>query len=109
MRVNLYAGWRTQKGFNLHFDGHDTMILQVHGRKYWKVYRPTRLHPFADDIKMAYVLRTLRVEGVLENGGMLYLPRGWCVRPAADEPSLHLTQARASHRRADARLVSPPN
>jgi Cupin superfamily protein len=35
--INLYAGWGTQKGFDLHWDTQDTMILQVSGRKHWKV------------------------------------------------------------------------
>jgi ribosomal protein L16 Arg81 hydroxylase len=91
--VNLYAGWRTQNGFDLHFDGHDTMILQVHGRKHWKVYRPTRLHPFKDDVEAVERPAGAPVwEGVLEDGGVLYMPRGWWhVACPLDEPSLHLT------------------
>jgi ribosomal protein L16 Arg81 hydroxylase len=92
-RVNLYAGWRTQSGLDLHFDGHDTMILQVHGRKRWTIYRPTHVHPFKDDIAAAERPSEVPVwEGVLEDGGMLYMPRGWWhVAGPLDEPSLHLT------------------
>lgn len=91
--VNLYAGWRAQKGLALHFDGHDTMILQVHGRKHWKVYRPTRPHPFKNDIVEAERPTNDPVwDGVLEDGGVLYMPRGWWhVACPLDEPSLHLT------------------
>jgi ribosomal protein L16 Arg81 hydroxylase len=91
--VNLYAGWRTQNGLALHFDGHDTMILQVHGRKHWKIYRPTRLHPFKNDIEAAACPAGIPVwDGVLEDGGTLYIPRGWWhVACPLDEPSLHLT------------------
>jgi ribosomal protein L16 Arg81 hydroxylase len=92
-RVNLYAGFRTQNGLDLHFDGHDTMILQVHGRKHWKVYGPTRLHPFKNDIEATERPSDPPVwNGVLEDGGALYLPRGWWhVACPLDEPSLHLT------------------
>jgi ribosomal protein L16 Arg81 hydroxylase len=91
--VNLYAGWRRDNGFSLHFDGHDTMILQVHGRKHWKVYGPTRVHPFKNDIHSVETPKEPPVwEGVLEEGGVLYMPRGWWhVACPLDEPSLHLT------------------
>jgi ribosomal protein L16 Arg81 hydroxylase len=91
--VNLYAGWRTQKGFDLHWDPQDTMILQVSGRKHWKVYSPTRLHPFKKDRKsIPMPTGEPAWDGVLENGDMIYLPRGWWhVAFPLDEPSLHLT------------------
>jgi ribosomal protein L16 Arg81 hydroxylase len=95
VQANLYAGWRTQHGFDLHFDDHDTMILQVHGRKHWKVYRPTRLHPLkkGKDLEPAPTpTRNPVWDGILENGGLLYMPRGWWhVACPLDEPSLHLT------------------
>jgi ribosomal protein L16 Arg81 hydroxylase len=95
VQANLYAGWRTQHGFDLHFDDHDTMILQVHGRKHWKVYSPTRLHPLkkGKDVELAPTPARHPVwDGILENGGLLYMPRGWWhVACPLDEPSLHLT------------------
>jgi ribosomal protein L16 Arg81 hydroxylase len=94
-KVNLYAGWRTQHGFDLHYDDHDTLILQVHGRKHWKVYEPTRLHPLnkEQDIETAHPPGGAPSwDGVLEDGGMLYMPRGWWhVACPLDEASLHLT------------------
>ena len=91
--VNLYASWRTQAGFGLHWDAQDTMILQVSGRKHWKVYRPTRLHPLTDDIeKPPQPTEAPDWDGILEDGDMIYLPRGWWhVAVPLDEPSLHLT------------------
>jgi ribosomal protein L16 Arg81 hydroxylase len=94
-QMNLYAGWRAQHGFDLHYDDHDTVILQVHGCKHWKVYEPTRMHPLAKDkdIESAPEPTTAPVwDGILEDGGMLYMPRGWWhVACPLDEPSLHLT------------------
>src|SRR5678815_2778342 len=76
--VNLYAGWRAQKGFDLHWDGQDTLILQVSGRKQWRVYRPTREHPLEHDPETAPAPTGAPIwEGVLEDGDALYLPRGW--------------------------------
>jgi ribosomal protein L16 Arg81 hydroxylase len=91
--VNLYAGWRTQPGFGLHWDPQDTMILQVAGRKAWKVFGPTRLHPRRDDVEIPSRPTQAPVwEGFLQQGEVLYLPRGWWhSAQAVDEPSLHLT------------------
>lgn len=91
--VNLYAGWRALKGFDLHWDGQDTLILQVSGRKQWKVYRPTREHPLEHDAETAPAPAAPPVwDGVLEDGDALYLPRGWWhVATPLNEPSLHLT------------------
>jgi len=90
---NLYASWRTQKGFDLHWDDQDTFILQVSGRKHWKVYPPTRLHPLTDDAEVAPAPTGEPAwEGILEDGDAIYLPRGWWhVAFPLDEPSLHLT------------------
>lgn len=94
--VNLYAGWRTQWGFDLHWDPQETVVLQVSGRKHWKVYRPTRLHPFypsTEDSEAAPPPTEAPLwEGTLLDGEMIYLPRGWWhVAVPLDEPSLHLT------------------
>lgn len=91
--VNMYAGWKRENGFDLHWDEHDTMILQVSGRKQWTVYRPTRLHPIAGERTKAEKPTEEPVwDGVLEDGDVLYMPRGWWhVAVPMDEPSLHLT------------------
>src|SRR5262249_51387354 len=91
--VNLYAGWRSQKGFDLHWDNQDTMMLQLSGRKRWMVYRPTRIHPLEDDVEMApEPTEPPFWDGVLEDGDVIYFPRGWWhVAYPLDEPSLHLT------------------
>lgn len=91
--VNLYAGWRTQNAFDLHWDPQETTILQVDGRKHWKVYRPTLLHPLDKHLKKVPLPTDDPVwEGILESGDALYMPRGWWhVAYPLDEPSLHLT------------------
>jgi hypothetical protein len=91
--VNLYGGWRTQKGFDLHWDDHDTVIVQVHGRKAWKVYEPTCDHPCKDH-SGSFVQPTAPPvwDGILKAGSVLYMPRGWWhVAFPLDEPTLHIT------------------
>jgi ribosomal protein L16 Arg81 hydroxylase len=94
--TNLYAGWRADNGFAIHWDDQDTLILQVSGRKAWKVWAPTRLHPFKEDVVDTSPATKPEGppvwEGVLEQGGLLSMPRGWWhVAYPMNEPSLHLT------------------
>ncbi len=91
--ANLYAGWRTQRGFNVHWDAHEVFVLQLAGRKRWQVFAPTRMDPLADDIETAQPPNTPPIwEGILEDGDLLYLPRGtWHVAYPLDEASLHMT------------------
>jgi ribosomal protein L16 Arg81 hydroxylase len=96
VNVNLYAGWRKDNGFDIHWDRQDTLILQVYGRKHWKVWRPTRLYPFQQDVVDTSSATSPNGppiwDGVLEQGGMLNMPRGWWhVAYPMDEPCLHLT------------------
>src|SRR5260370_6481674 len=92
IQVNMYAGWRTSPGFDLHWDGHDVLILQISERKHWKVYPMTREYPVQGDSKKENPPETPLWEGMLEDGGLLYIPRGWWhVAVPLDEPTLHLT------------------
>ena len=98
--VNLYAGWRHDNGFDVHWDDQDNLILQVAGRKRWKVWNRTRLDPFKDDVVDTSVapLGEPAWEGILEAGGLLSIPRGaWHVAYPLDEPSLHLTVTIKNH------------
>jgi len=91
--ANLYAAWHSQKAFDLHWDPQDSIILQLSGKKRWKVYKPTRPHPLEDDLeKPAQPTGEPVWEGVLKEGDAIYIPRGWwhVVHPL-NEPSLHLT------------------
>jgi len=93
VQVNLYAGWQTSRGFDLHWDDHDVFILQVAGRKRWSVYGETRRAPLVNDSeKAARPTREPLWGETLEDGDLLYIPRGWwhVAEPLA-EPTLHLT------------------
>ena len=105
VQVNLYAGWREQQGFNRHCDTHDVIVLQVHGKKYWRVYEGGRAHPLKDDIAPNSVPPDRVVwEGVLEDGDALYIPRGWWHEASGvGEVTLHLTFG--IHQRTGVNLV----
>jgi ribosomal protein L16 Arg81 hydroxylase len=105
VQVNLYAGWRTDQGFLLHYDEHDTVILQIAGRKHWKVYRPTRLYPLEEGKDTTVAEKPVDEpiwDNIFDDGGLLYIPRGWWhVAYPLDEPTLHLTLGLRNHRGLD--------
>jgi hypothetical protein len=93
VQVNAYASWGTTHGFDVHWDDHDVFVLQVAGRKRWRVHGPTRPFPMHRD-----VVDPPRPDGepvaeyLLDDGDVLYVPRGhWHDASAIGEPSLHLT------------------
>jgi hypothetical protein len=93
VQVNLYAGWREQQGFNRHCDTHDVVVLQVFGQKYWRVYEGGRPHPLKNDSAPNTEAPDKVVwEGLLKDGDVLYIPRGWWHEASGvGEVTLHLT------------------
>jgi ribosomal protein L16 Arg81 hydroxylase len=91
--TNLYAGWHSQKAFDMHWDPQEAIVLQLAGKKRWKVYRPTRLHPLKNDVEAPRQPVGEPVwEGIMADGDVLYIPRGWWhIAFPLNEPSLHLT------------------
>ncbi|MCA1557993.1 MAG: cupin domain-containing protein, partial [Acidobacteria bacterium] len=93
VQVNMYAGWQTSRGFDLHWDDHDVFILQVTGRKLWRIYGETRPSPVTgDEAEKPLNVEAPLWEAMLEDGDLLYIPRGcWHVALPQQEPTLHLT------------------
>ena len=93
--ANLYVGSGRQKAFNLHWDPQEVFILQLSGRKHWQVHAPTNTHPMKGDPEQVPEPNGPPLwTGILEDGDMLYLPRGyWHLVTPIGEPSLHLNIA----------------
>jgi ribosomal protein L16 Arg81 hydroxylase len=94
INVNLYAGWRTSHGFDVHWDNHDVIILQVAGKKQWKIYEPTMRFPTKNSVEVGATPPPSAPvwDGFLTDGEVLYMPRGWWhVAIPCNEPTLHLT------------------
>ncbi|WP_436787924.1 cupin domain-containing protein [Yinghuangia sp. YIM S10712] len=93
VQVNLYASWTADSGFGVHWDDHDTVVVQVDGAKRWRLFGPTRTAPLHRDVALPDPPPDEPVaEFVLTAGDVLYVPRGWWHDVAAEDGrSLHLT------------------
>ena len=93
IHANLYASWQTDNCFPIHWDPHDTFVIQIAGRKHWKIWPPTRKYPLEnEDVEPQRPVSEPEWEGVLEDGSVFYLPRGWWhIAYSVSEPSLHIT------------------
>ncbi|MDB5440168.1 MAG: hypothetical protein JWM33_2595 [Caulobacteraceae bacterium] len=87
--VNAYVSFGALSAFVPHSDGHDVLILHLHGAKRWRSFGSplavplTGTRPSVTDAEW---------EGLMTPGDLLYLPRGE-VHAAVPEirPSVHLT------------------
>lgn len=99
-QANLYLIWGDSRGFDTHWDDHDTMIVQLAGSKHWRVHGPgTRPYPMKNDTDHAHTparnteggLQQVW-EGVLRPGQVIHVPRGWWHTVTGNgEMSMHLT------------------
>ncbi len=93
VQVNLYAGWGKSHGFDVHWDDHDAFIIQLAGRKRWRMHGVTRPFPLQRDVALPDRPEAEPIDDfLLDDGDVLYLPRGhWHDVSAIGEESLHLT------------------
>ncbi|XP_071835273.1 ribosomal oxygenase 1-like isoform X2 [Apostichopus japonicus] len=95
--ANVYLTPGGTQGFAPHYDDIEAFILQLEGRKRWRLYSPrsdNEVLPrmssenFTDEEIGVPILDT-----VLEEGDVLYFPRGYIhqATPPSDTHSLHLT------------------
>ena len=93
VQVNCYASFGAVHGFDTHWDDHDVLVVQVHGRKHWRVFGPTRPHPTRRDVAHPEPpVGEPAHDFVLTAGDALHVPRGWWHDASAmTEPSVHLT------------------
>ncbi|MCE2461647.1 MAG: hypothetical protein J4F38_12830 [Pseudomonadales bacterium] len=95
--VNLYASWRSTRGFATHWDDHDVYIIQAVGEKEWHLFGETRNLPTTLDNRPNLDRPDEPVwSGKLTAGDVLYVPRGWWHDARVDEAddgkgSIHLT------------------
>jgi lysine-specific demethylase/histidyl-hydroxylase NO66 len=99
VQINAYITPAASQGFSAHYDVHDVFVLQVHGRKRWKIHQPVLNDPLRDqpwsDHRAEVDARAAEqpmIDAVLEPGDVLYLPRGYLHSAVAlGDVSTHLT------------------
>ena len=99
VQINAYVTPPQNRGFAAHYDVHDVFVLQVAGRKQWRVHSPVLADPLRDqpwDQRRTAVAQRARetplIDEVLAPGDALYLPRGYLHSAVAiGELSIHLT------------------
>ena len=99
VQVNAYITPAQNTGFSDHYDVHDVFVLQVEGRKHWRIRPPVHPLPLRDqpwtDRRAAVEQAAHReplVDATLEPGDCLYLPRGFLHSATAlGAVSTHLT------------------
>lgn len=94
VQANAYYTPAAAQGFDVHHDTHSVFVLQVAGRKRWRIYAPVLELPLGDQ-KWSPALGDPGApvhELELGPGDTLYVPRGWPHEAAtSDEDSLHVT------------------
>jgi hypothetical protein len=93
-QTNLYLTPANGQGFSAHWDNHDVFVLQVHGHKKWKIETERRARPFLEENIPANEreLRGELLEFTLEQGDLIYIPRGFVhAAGCGDVSSLHIT------------------
>lgn len=99
VQINAYLTPPSNQGFATHYDTHDVFVLQVDGRKHWRIHEPVLTDPLerqpwggrADEVS-ATAEGPPALDVTLQPGDALYLPRGWLHSAQAEgESSLHLT------------------
>lgn len=98
VQINAYVSPVAARGLELHFDYHDVFVVQLDGRKRWRVWapldgtrQPVRVGPRTPMPTFAELAEPL-VDTTLEAGDCLYLPRGFPhAAETVESASGHLT------------------
>ncbi|XP_018337892.1 PREDICTED: bifunctional lysine-specific demethylase and histidyl-hydroxylase NO66 [Trachymyrmex septentrionalis] len=94
--ANIYLTPANSQGFAPHYDDVEAFILQVEGKKRWKLYKPLKLSEHLpryssrnfDESELGEPI----LDKVINAGDLLYLPRGTIHQAMAlDTYSLHIT------------------
>jgi hypothetical protein len=92
IKVGAIVTTGTGGAFRLHYDPEDLIILQVEGRKRWKIFGPPVVNPIVGAVPPAAPPEdTLIFDEILEPGDFLFLPAGnWHRCENESARSLHL-------------------
>ena len=91
--ANVVAAPTGGPALDVHCDAPEVLVLQIEGRRRWRVYPPGWTDPLkGGPVKLRSGMRP-HWEGELGPGDLLYLPCGWPHCAGGTEPSLHVAMA----------------
>lgn len=93
--ANAYASFGGEPATDIHWDGHDVVVVQLFGAKHWQLFEPTLelpLHSQESEGREGEAPDTPVLDVTMRAGDVLYVPRGWWhrVSPIDDQETLHL-------------------
>ncbi|XP_022214592.2 bifunctional lysine-specific demethylase and histidyl-hydroxylase NO66 [Drosophila obscura] len=92
--ANVYLTPPGSQGFAPHYDDIEAFVLQVEGKKRWRIYPPTKELPRESSGNLSQAeLGDPIMDIVLKPGDFLYFPRGWIHQAITEKNShsLHIT------------------
>lgn len=111
IQANAYLTPPNAQGFPIHYDSHDVLLLQISGKKNWRVWegvveKPVKTQKFLipyEDVERICADRIPLIDAELSSGSVLYIPRGFPHEgKSLDADSLHITLGFFPARLADA-------
>lgn len=94
VQTNLYLTPPDSQGFPSHFDNHDVFVMQVEGRKRWRLYNTPIDTPYRGEgfDSQEHERGEITHDFVLSPGDCVYIPRGLMhdAETAGNEASLHV-------------------
>jgi hypothetical protein len=94
VQTNLYLTPPNAQGFPSHFDNHDVLVMQVEGRKHWRLYGTPVDTPYRGERfeSQTHERGEVTHDFILGPGDCAYIPRGLMhdAGTAGNEPSLHV-------------------
>jgi cupin superfamily protein len=96
VQVNVYLTTNDSAGFDLHWDDHDVLIIQLDGEKEWEVRGTSRPVPmFRDAERNNTPSEKVVWAGTMKTGDVMHIPRGYWHKATrvgrGDGRSLHMT------------------
>lgn len=91
---NMYLTPKNQKALLPHYDTHDVFVIQVAGKKHWKIYDSPSPTPLLHSFQPVFQREQLQnmKDVTLYAGDMMYMPRGVPHEAfTTDDSSLHIT------------------
>lgn len=114
--INTYLTPPKAAAVMAHADDRDVFVIQIEGKKNWKVYDSPILFPYTNEqvgknglpVPKEILEAEPLIDVILHPGDVLYMPRGYVheAETGTDAPSFHATVAIATHDWSLSRTIS---